>query len=76
MTEESLSVERETSREASVAAEAAHHTDHRVRIMAGALRGIEGTIVNHTNESELLVALSCFGRGVYVRIDPRLVEPI
>ena len=48
----------------------------RVRIHAGALAGLEGTILTRRRESRLLVAVRFLQQGVSVEVDDFVLEPI
>jgi transcription antitermination factor NusG len=76
MMEEPHSAQPARGVETSATLPAAQAVNHQVRIIAGELRGIEGTVIQRPHERQLLLALPCFGRGVYVQIDPRAVESI
>lgn len=45
-----------------------------VQITAGSLRGVQGTVVAHRNENQLLLAVPSLGQGVFLQIDGRLIE--
>ncbi|MHB1037781.1 MAG: transcription termination/antitermination protein NusG [Pirellulales bacterium] len=48
----------------------------RVRIRAGAMTGLEGTVIARRREVRLLVAVTFLQRGVSVEIDDFLCEPL
>ena len=48
----------------------------RVRVKAGALAGLEGTVIARRNTYRLLVAVNFLQQGVSVAIDDFMVEPI
>lgn len=48
----------------------------RVRVKAGAMAGLEGTVVSRRNTSRLLVAVNFLQQGVSVAIDDFMLEPI
>jgi len=50
--------------------------NQRVRIRAGALAGMEGTILRRKNELRLMVAVKMLKQGVSLEIDDYLLEPI
>jgi transcription antitermination factor NusG len=52
------------------------NSGQRVRIHAGALRGIEGIVVECKNRGRLIVSIDLLQRSVAVEIDGRWVSPI
>ena len=51
-------------------------TGRKVRIKAGALAGVEGTVICRRGAERLLIAVNYLNQGVSVQIDDFLVEPI
>jgi hypothetical protein len=72
--EEYQGVKQTSFPDTSEAPEAPLRPEYQVRITSGALRGFEGTVIAHRNGSRMLIAAPEFGSGVFVQIDPCLVE--
>ena len=56
--------------------EARLEAKQRVRIRAGALGGLEGTVVKRKNETRLVVWVTMLKQGVSLEIDDFLLEPV
>jgi transcription antitermination factor NusG len=61
---------------ASLTVEARLEPNQRVRIRAGALAGMEGTILKRKNELRLVVGVMMLKQGVSLEIDDYLLEPL
>jgi len=48
----------------------------RCRVIAGALRGIEGVVVQRSKRARLVLEVSILGQGAVMEIDADLLEPI
>ena len=72
--EDPQSIQRSRCSNAGVAPDVPLRPEYRVRITSGALQGIEGTSNAQRNGSRMLIATPQFGPGVFVQIDPCLVE--
>lgn len=48
----------------------------RVRIIAGSLAGVEGTLVREANRNQFVVSIALLQRGVSVMVDQSIVEEI
>lgn len=62
--------------EADLAIEPRLAPGQRVRIRAGSLAGLEGTVVSRQRVSRLVVAVNFLRQGVSVEIDDFLLEPV
>ncbi len=52
------------------------HPGERVRVRYGALRGLEGVLVEIKNRHRLIVSVSLLQRSVAVEIDYLMIEPV
>jgi transcriptional antiterminator RfaH len=62
--------------QAPLTVEARLSPGQRVRVMAGVLAGIEGTVLSRHRKTRLLVGVTLLQRGVSIEIDDYLLEPI
>jgi hypothetical protein len=72
--EEPQSIQQSRCSHTIVAPDVPLRPEYRVRITSGPLQGIEGTSNAQRNGSRMLIATPQFGPGVFVQIDPCLVE--
>jgi transcription antitermination factor NusG len=47
-----------------------------VRVKAGALRGLEGVVTRHKNQSRIVVSIALIHKSISAEIDVDLLEPL
>ena len=74
--EDLRNIEQLIAADAPLTVESRLRPGHRVRVRAGAMRGIEGLVTKCRSRSRLLVAINLLHCGVSIEIDDYMLEPI